>query len=76
MVLPCNRLQNSSIDAVTAMEQWVEQGKAPDQLFAAHPAAGNSIDHTRPLCPYPQIAKYKESGSIDDAASFACVAGK
>lgn len=66
----------SRIDPVTAMEQWVEQGKAPDQLLAAHPAAGNNIDRTRPLCPYPQIAKYKGSGSIEDAASFVCASGK
>jgi Tannase and feruloyl esterase len=30
---------------------------------------------TRPLCPYPQVAQYKGSGSTDDAANFACVKG-
>jgi feruloyl esterase len=30
------------------------------------------VDRTRPLCPYPQVVKYKGTGSIDDAANFAC----
>jgi feruloyl esterase len=29
---------------------------------------------SRPLCPYPQIARHRGEGSIDDAASFRCVA--
>jgi feruloyl esterase len=32
------------------------------------------VDRTRPLCRYPQVAKYKGTGSIDDAANFACQA--
>ena len=60
-------------DKVGAMEQWVEHGKAPDQLIASHSTAGK-VDRTRPLCPYPQVAKYKGSGSIDDAANFSCKA--
>jgi hypothetical protein len=32
------------------------------------------VERTRPLCPYPQVARYKGTGSIDDAASFSCVA--
>ena len=66
----------SRIDPLAAIEQWVEQGKAPDQLLAAHPAARDTVDRTRPLCPYPQVARYKGSGSIDDAASFVCASGK
>jgi feruloyl esterase len=66
----------SRIDPLAAVEQWVEQGKAPDQLLAAHPAARDIVDRTRPLCPYPQIATYRGSGSIDDAASFVCASGK
>jgi hypothetical protein len=42
-------------------------------LIASHLTDGKA-DRTRPLCPYPQVAKYKGTGSIDDAASFACVA--
>jgi feruloyl esterase len=60
-----------TFDAVSALEQWVEQGKAPDRIVAAHSTNG-IVDRTRPLCPYPQVATYTGSGSIDDAANFAC----
>ena len=63
----------NSFDSVGAIEQWVEKGKAPEQMIASHSAEGK-VDRTRPVCAYPQIAKYKGSGSIDDAASFACAA--
>jgi len=64
----------------TALEQWVEHGKAPDKIIATrykvdnNPSAG--IVRTRPLCPYPQVAQYKGSGSTDEASNFACVASK
>jgi tannase/feruloyl esterase len=58
-------------DVVTALEQWVEQKKAPDQIIASHTTNG-TVDRTRPLCPYPQVAKYSGSGSLDDAANFSC----
>ncbi len=63
----------SVFDKVTPLEQWVELGKAPDVMIASHLADGK-VDRTRPLCPYPQVAKYKGSGSIDEAASFTCAA--
>jgi feruloyl esterase len=63
----------NSFDMVTALEQWVELGKAPDQIIASH-STGGKVDRTRPLCPYPQVAAYKGTGSIDDAANFACKA--
>ena len=63
----------NTFDMVTALEQWVEQGKAPDQILASHSIKG-VVDRTRPLCPYPQVAVYKGSGSIDEAANFACKA--
>jgi feruloyl esterase len=60
-----------TFDAMKALEQWVEQGKAPEQLAASRIRNG-AVDRTRPLCPYPQVASYKGSGSIDDAANFSC----
>jgi feruloyl esterase len=60
-------------DKMGALEQWVEQGKAPEKLNASHITDGK-VDRTRPLCPYPQVAKYKGAGSIDDAANFVCSA--
>ena len=63
----------NEFDLVGALEQWSEQGKAPDSLLATHRTAGK-VDRTRPICPYPQVAKYKGAGSIDEAANFQCVA--
>jgi feruloyl esterase len=61
----------NTFDMVTALEQWVEHGKPPEQILASHVTNGAS-DRTRPLCPYPQLATYKGSGSIDEAANFIC----
>lgn len=61
----------NDFDELIALEQWVEQGKAPDMIPATHSANGK-VDRTRPLCPFPQVASYKGSGSIDDAANFVC----
>jgi feruloyl esterase len=63
----------STLDPMKVIETWVEDGKAPDQIQAAHVEQGK-VSRTRPLCPYPQVARYKGSGSIDDAANFACQA--
>jgi feruloyl esterase len=62
-------------DAVTAVIDWVEKGQAPDHLIATKVTNGQPV-RTRPLCPYPQVARYKGQGSIDDAASFSCVVPK
>jgi feruloyl esterase len=61
----------SVFDKVGPLEKWVEQGKAPEKIIASHSTSGQ-VDRTRPLCPYPQVAKYKGSGSIDEASNFAC----
>jgi feruloyl esterase len=61
----------SSFDMVSALEQWVEHGRAPDQIPASRVRDGK-VDRTRPLCPYPQVATYKGTGNTDDAASFVC----
>jgi feruloyl esterase len=62
-------------DAVTAIIDWVEKGKAPDQLIASKIVNGTVV-RTRPLCPYPQVARYKGQGSIDEASNFSCVASR
>jgi feruloyl esterase len=61
----------STFDMVSALDQWVVQGKAPDQIVASKVVSG-AVVRTRPLCPYPQVATYKGSGSTDDAANFSC----
>ncbi len=60
-------------DAVTAVIDWVEKGKAPESLVASKIVNG-AVTRSRPLCPYPQVARYKGQGSIDDATSFECKA--
>jgi feruloyl esterase len=59
-------------DPMTAMINWVERGKAPDSMVASR-VVDNQVVRTRPLCPYPQVARYSGQGSIDDAANFRCV---
>ena len=61
----------STFDALTPLVQWVEKGVAPDTIPASRLADGRPV-RTRPLCPYPQTAIYKGSGSTDDAANFTC----
>jgi feruloyl esterase len=61
----------NTFDAVGALEQWVEHGRKPAEMIASHSTEG-VVDRSRPLCPYPQVATYNGSGSIDAAASFAC----
>jgi len=61
----------ASFDMLTALEQWVEQKKAPGSIPAAHVTNGQP-DRTRILCPYPQVATYKGSGDPNSAANFSC----
>jgi tannase/feruloyl esterase len=61
-----------SVDWLGVVMDWVENGKAPVQINGAHIEKG-ATTRTRPLCPYPQVARYKGTGSIDEAANFSCV---
>jgi feruloyl esterase len=77
-------LATDQFDMLSALVKWVEQGQAPDSVIATARGAGNaggvnaevpsnwSPTRTRPLCPYPKVATYKGSGSLDDAANFSC----
>jgi feruloyl esterase len=58
-------------DLVTAVVDWVETNKAP-ALITTKKIVGGKTERSRPLCPYPQVAKYKGQGSIDEAANFSC----
>lgn len=71
-------------DMLSALVDWVEQGKAPASITAAARGAGTpvpnaevpagwSAQRTRPLCPYPQVAVYT-GGDTERASSFACKA--
>ena len=61
----------SDFDRMAPIVDWVENGKAPERIVAGN-VSGGKTDRTRPLCAYPRIAKYKGSGSTDDAANFTC----
>ncbi len=60
-------------DGMTAMIDWVEKGTAPESMIASR-VVDKQVVRTRPLCPYPQVARYSGQGSIDEAANFRCVA--
>jgi len=71
-------------DMLTPLVNWVEKGQAPDSVVASVRGPGNaaavnadvpatwSATRTRPLCPYPQVARYNGTGDIESAASFSC----
>ncbi|HEY6292677.1 MAG TPA: tannase/feruloyl esterase family alpha/beta hydrolase [Terriglobia bacterium] len=64
-------------NAYAALEHWVETGAAPSRIVATKfvdgsPAKG--VQMTRPLCPYPQVAKYRGTGDPNQAANFVCAA--
>jgi feruloyl esterase len=62
----------NTFDMLTALENWVEKGEAPERVIASHLTAG-VVDRTRPLCVYPKVAVYLgNGGSTNDAANFEC----
>jgi feruloyl esterase len=61
----------NTFDMVAPLEQWVEKGQAPVRVVASHSTNGK-VDRTRPLCAYPQVARYNGTGSSDDAENFVC----
>jgi feruloyl esterase len=64
----------SQADFLGALETWRESGAAPDRIIATRSAGGGgAAEMSRPLCPFPQVARYTGTGSTNDAASFTCV---
>jgi feruloyl esterase len=62
-------------DALGAVVDWVEHGIAPGKIIASKlppSESGGAANLQRPLCPYPRVAQYQESGSVNDASSFVC----
>ncbi len=58
-------------DTATPLVQWVESSTAPERIEASRVVAGKVV-RTRPLCVYPNVARYKGTGSADESANFAC----
>jgi feruloyl esterase len=63
----------NTFDKMAAITRWVEEGKAPGRIIASHSGPDGTVDRSRPLCPYPQVARYLGKGSIDEARNFSCV---
>jgi feruloyl esterase len=62
-------------DFLGALERWRDGGKAPEQITATRNTGRSNLPPmSRPLCPFPQVAKYKGSGDTNDASNFACAA--
>lgn len=61
-----------SWDGLGALVDWVEKGQAPQRIVASGTAVFPG--RTRPLCPYPQYARYNGSGNPEDTVSFSCAA--
>jgi feruloyl esterase len=55
-------------DWLSAVRDWVENGKAPEVIIGARADGVRK----RPICAWPAAAKYKGTGSLDDPANFAC----
>lgn len=63
----------NQLNPMAALERWREADIGPDRIIATHVTNG-VVDQTRPLCPYPQTAVYRGSGSPNDAGNFSCKA--
>jgi feruloyl esterase len=59
-------------DVLAPLIQWVEHGRAPQEIIASANPESPWPKRTRPLCPYPAIARYNGRGDIESATSFAC----
>ena len=62
-----------TFEKMAAIESWVKTGRAPESILAAHRTSGVA-DRTRPLCPFGKVARWKGTGSTDDAMNFTCAA--
>lgn len=63
----------SSADYLGALMDWVESGATPDRIVAGR-VVGGGTEMTRPLCPYPEVARYDGFGNPGSEESFACAA--
>jgi len=63
----------NEFEMLPILEAWVEKDVAPASVLASRVVDGKTV-RTRPLCPHPQVARYRGTGSLDDAANFVCAA--
>jgi len=62
-----------TIDELSPLLQWVEQGVVPDKIIASRVVNGMTT-LTRPVCPYPELPRYSGVGDTTKASSFVCAA--
>jgi feruloyl esterase len=62
----------SSWDVFGAIVPWLEQGTAPDSIIAYQYNDDGTVKRTRPLCPWPKLARYSGQGDVNDARNFTC----
>ena len=60
------------VDPFPDLVEWVETGVAPNRLVGERVDREGEVVMTRPVCPYPWVARYTGAGGVDDAASFEC----
>jgi feruloyl esterase len=84
----CAAMFPGTFDALGAVQKWVEEDVAPDQITTTYfdqssrfreragmqdaPESAVTVKKTRPVCAYPEVAIYKGSGDTNDAANFKC----
>ncbi|MCT9082213.1 tannase/feruloyl esterase family alpha/beta hydrolase [Streptomyces fulvoviolaceus] len=63
----------NTFDVLTPVMAWAESARKPAEIVAANAAADGTVTRTRPVYPYPQVARYDGTGSVDDASNFVAV---
>jgi feruloyl esterase len=66
-----NGITQTGLDPLTALENWVEKGIAPDMLPTTRFAADGKVERMRPVCPYPAVPRFK-GGNANDEANYFC----
>jgi feruloyl esterase len=60
-------------DLLPALDRWVTRGIAPQKIIGTGKSTGTGGTRlTRPLCPYPEVARYKGQGNTNEAENFEC----
>ncbi|MDQ2803318.1 MAG: tannase/feruloyl esterase family alpha/beta hydrolase [Pseudomonadota bacterium] len=64
-------------ETLSALDAWVDQGRAPDGIVATHYSNNDptkAVTRTMPLCKFPEQASYKGSGDVNQASNWSCAA--
>ena len=65
-------IADTGIDPLSALERWVEKGEAPTELIATKTTPTGETLWRRPVCAYPEIARYNGIGDATDPTNFTC----